>query len=273
MGRPSIYSRDYYRIMRRRRIVRRLLILAVILFAIFYASGKAVLPDLKKLANSIASQPKNSTIDNVKTKNGDKSTGGSSSAPDTGKSAAGSQAEINVNIPGGAAVTLTCVKENGDIKLTGIKTNDSSTCYSIRDDGKAIAFDTPATSDIWVCGVDGVPKKISPDSYKSTDGGKEYKKTDVMKNYNNNYVWAAKPVFLKDGRVLYQSNLPWFKNPKNYYLWVVGSDGSKNRYLFGTDTTEPAKYDGFTGSGELIAEFGGVKYSINVNSRNKTRID
>lgn len=267
MGRPSIYSRNYYRVMRRRRIVRNLLIIAAVFILILYLGGKAILPDLKKIADSNVSQ--NSSTEGVKSQSGNKNSGASGS----GSSASGSGSEITVNIPGSSAVVMTCVNNNGDIKLTGLKTDDGKTSYSIRDDGKAVVFDTPATSDIWVAGVDGSVKKISRDSYKSSNSGKEYKKASVMKTYNSDYVWASKPIFLQDGRIVYQSNLPWFKNPKDYYLWVVNSDGTGNRYIIGTGGTNPAKYDGFTESGQLIAEFEGNKYSIDVNSRRKTRID
>jgi hypothetical protein len=53
MGRLSIYSKDYYKIIRRRRMIFRISILLTALAVIFFTYNKSFIPNLKKLADGL----------------------------------------------------------------------------------------------------------------------------------------------------------------------------------------------------------------------------
>jgi hypothetical protein len=276
MRRPSIYSKDYYKIKRRRKIAMGSIIVCTVLIVITMIYNKAAMQSLQKLTaglklsqrdktqqlNNNPPQSGNSQQNDGKSQDG-KTSDTSKNQEETSKDIEG---EYTVKLPSGDSLTMITEKKDNDTIYKGIK-DSQDISYNISDDGKSIVFDYPKSSDIWICAIGGQAQKLNPDTYK------EYDKASIMKQYGSSYIWAAKPFFLKDGRIVYQSYLPWFKNTNSYYLWVVGSDGKNNRLVTGTDQGEPVKYAGFTDNGELIIEYGGAKFSVNIDSRSKKAIN
>jgi hypothetical protein len=280
MGRPSIYSKDYYKIMRRRRRIFRISILLTALIVIFFTYNKSFVPNLKKLADGlklpvkdqVEQMPEGKPVipDSSIPKDSGKDVKPGGAEGEQGKPAEAKQEEYVVKAGISGTVTLLLEQKDGVSKFTGVKGDNS---YSISEDGKFIVFDYPITSDIWICGINGEPKKLNTDIYRQSDNSAQYSKASIMEQYGSNYIWASKPVFIKDGRIVYQSNLPWFKKVNSFYLWVVDSEGKSSRYVLPTDQTEPVKYSGFTDSGELIIESGGLKYAVDIDKRVKREIN
>lgn len=200
MRRPSIYSSNYNRIMRRRRIMIRTLIVFTVLAAVFLVYDKSGISYFKKFSSSIKlpqiGQSSKSGQDST-SKTGSRKDGGNS-----GKNqevASNSQKnQITVNLSNGNSIILVAEDSDDVSKITGIQGN-TGVFYTIRSDGKAIVFDYPGTGSIWIYKLDGGLKKLNPDNYK------EFKKQSIMQEYSN-YIWGARPYFLQDGRVVYQSN-------------------------------------------------------------------
>jgi hypothetical protein len=253
MGRPSIFSKDYQRVMRRRKIIFRSLAVLAAFVIILAVYNRNVIPNLKKLAENFKFP--------VKLSMGDKS-----SPKDIGSSNTKQQSpgQYDFSFPNGDKLAILYEKKGEDIKLTGIKPDDSGIFFDIKDDGKAIVFDNPKTSDIFLFTADGKGTKLNSDTYKQVgDVEQVFQKSDILEKYGTNYIWAVKPKFLKDGRIVYQSNLPWFNETNNIFVWIVNSDGSGTKQLFGTGQQSIAKYVGFSEDGKLIFEFGGAKYRMN----------
>lgn len=277
MGKPSIFSSDYKKVMRKRKRIFRLTIVLAAVFLLFLIYSNSAIPKLKKVAQSVklptkihynkdlkknGSTGKLDTKDNtVSNKNDDKN----SQEKATVNGSIQSKGEYPFKFPNGELISIKYTKEGDKIKLTGINPETTGIFYDIREDGGCIAFDNPRLNDIWVFNSDGTSRKISPDSYKqSGENGEVFSKASVMESFKNNYVWASRPKFLKDGRIIYQSNLPWFKQDNLYYLWVVNYDGQNNRLLANTKSSKPCDYNGFTAENNLEITIDGRKFVVNI---------
>lgn len=256
MRKPSIYSSNYYRIRRRRKIIARTLIVLTVFVVAFLIYNKEAVSYLKKLSSSIKlpeiSQAEQKNQGSAAKSEENKNEGKAGKNKET--SAKLEKSQLAVNLQGGGTISILVEKKANDTEITGIKggTNVFST---VRSDGKAIVFDWPSASDIYIYMLNGGLKKLNPDNYK------EYKKESIMKEYSD-YIWAAKPYFLQDGRIVYQSNLPWFKIKNSIYLWVVNQDGSYNHKIASTGQGSTVTYNGFDGSGELLIEYGGSEHTV-----------
>lgn len=265
MRRPSMFSKDYYKIMKRRRITAGVLIALAIIFASFFilTDGSSY---IKEFVKGIKSSQKKQIVDkNTPTPTPAKDKTNDGAIDDkSGKDTKKEEGQYEFNISDGVKISILYTKENEEFKFTGIEPEDKGVFFDIRSDGGAIVFDNPVTSDIYICNANGEIKKISPDFYKqsgkSGDGAKFYKK-DIMAKYQNKYIWASKPKFLKDNRIVYQSNLPWFKTENTIYIWVIDSDGNNNKKLFDTKQSQPATYK-MADDGKLIVEYGGNKQFV-----------
>jgi len=284
MGKPSIFNSNYHKIMRRRKIVFRTLIMIAALAVIFFTYNKSAIPNLKKFAGNLKLSQKESTSKieqpkdvNIEDKENDKKDNVEANPQEQKEPVVeSSQGEFSFKFPSDESISIIYEKKGEDVTITGIKPGDNGIAYDIRDDGKAIVFDNPKISDIWLYNVDGSSLKLNTDSYKQLKENGTYNqfdKLEIMERFNYNYVWASKPKFLKDGRIVYQSNLPWFKEINSIYLWVLNSDGSENRRFLSTGQSEPVQYTGFTEEGRLIIEFGGNKYTFDIEDGSKQRID
>lgn len=258
MRKPSIYSSNYYRIRRKRRIITRSIIVLTILAVAFLIYNRAAVSYLKKLSSSIKlpdiSQAEQNKQGSIKKSGENKNEGNGSKNQQVSSNSQKSQ--LTVNLTKGGTITILVEKKDSDTKITGIK--DGTGIFSaVRSDGKAIVFDYPTTSDIYIYMLDGGLKKLNLDNYK------EYRKQSIMSEYSN-YIWAARPYFLQDGRIVYQSYLPWFKSKNSIYIWVVDQDGSNNRRIASTNQGSLVTYNGFNSSGELLLEYGGSEHTVTV---------
>lgn len=285
MGRPSIFNKDYHRIMRRRRILFRVAIVAAAFVIIFVTYNKSAILDFDKIADRLRNLTINNTVQ--------KEEGNIAKSQDTDISkAAGNEAtklekpdeqqktdeiekgEYVFKFPNGDFFSILYEKKGEDKRFTGIKPADSGIYFDIRDDGKAIVFDYHRLSDIWIYNIDGSSQKLSPDTYEKSGENREvYNKNDIMEEYDYNYIWAARPKFLKDGRIVYQSYLPWFRDENAYYLWVINSDGKNNNKSPGISQSQPIKYINFMEDGRLVVELDGIKYALNIDDGSKQKIE
>lgn len=276
-----MFSSRYQRSIRRRKIIFRTLGILAAFVVITVTYDKSAIPNLKKIAGSLVSSIKSEVKNDINKPAEDSLHEKTEAQNDEAEQIKGEkdikeQGSYTFKLSDTESIEIVYEKKDGSTKFTGIKPDNLGVFFDIRYDGNSIVFDNPKTSDIWVCSMDGNFTKINPDSYiqhKDDGSYKEYKKSDIMVRYSNNYVWASKPKFLKDGRIVYQSYLPWFINVNTYYIWIANIDGTNNRMLLGTGQVEPVKYSGYTDDGMLIIEYGGKRYVLNADNRSKQMIE
>lgn len=262
MSKPSIFSNNYQKTLKRRKLFRRLLLLVIVTTFLLVAYDKTSIDKIGDVAQNLKTVI-DKAINNTAVKEGSKDKGTDIQNENSEEKEKDNQQNQQQHVPetgtysfklsDKASVDIVYENDGESKKITGIKPDNLGVSFDIREDGQSIVFDNPKASDIWICNIDGKFKKLNPDSYK------QYKKSNIMKQYKNKYVWAARPKFLKGNKVVYQSHLPWFKATNSYYLWVVNTDGSNNKLVFGSNQLKPMRYSGFTEDGRLVVEYNGTK--------------
>lgn len=246
MGKPSIFSSKYEQQMKRRRI-NIILIILILVSAVFFA-GKYYLNKndinikLFKRNEPVKQQVKEKTLNN--------NTDTTKNTPTQKKDNTQNEQLFSYEYKSSKSLIKIeyAIKGNEKqfVKLTG-----SSTSYDISLDKKYIVFDDAALNDIILADINGNFKNITKQFYKSYSTGQVYQKDAVLK-VNPNYIWSLKPHFTNDNRIVYISQLPYFKRQGEFYLWSANLDGSNHRKigLIGNDFNSIV-YDGYDSEGNL----------------------
>jgi hypothetical protein len=150
----------------------------------------------------------------------------------------------------GMVYKLEYTEVSGNKEFTGVENESGEIQFDISGDGKKIVF-CSLSGDVVIGDDQGNIKRINTDSYKSKSTGITIEKQTTFKYYPE-YVWAAKPSFTSDNRVVYITYLPYLKDANKFYMWVLSIDGSSNR-MAGELTNDINKivYDGFNPDGAL----------------------
>lgn len=214
MGKPSIFSKDYEKMMKRRRINITLIVLIIISVIYFFGDRFIKLDFLKKFNLAFFEklkvekkiEEKKPQESNVKdsTKEPDKEVKNIKIEKFTKSD--GSILEFYVDLAKGQIVEIKDLKGETNYNLSRNKN------FVVFDDikaGKIIYFD-----------AQGKVKELTRDYYRSSKLNKNFYRKDILAS-NPNYIWAAKPYIAYDERVLFLSELPYFKRDGNIHLWYI----------------------------------------------------
>ncbi|MCX7885624.1 MAG: hypothetical protein N2448_11505 [Caloramator sp.] len=272
MGKPSIFSSKYEQQMKRRRI--NIILIILIFISASYFGGKYflnknninininILKNKKITEKKVDNQKRNISADNTnkkntvpKTKNNiNTSVENEKKLSYEYKTANGSVLKINYKV-------------KGDLKeFLNLEDTSSQTFYDISEDKKYIIFDDVTSNDIILADVNGNFKKLTKMNYKSYSTGHTYKKDKIL-SYNPKYVWSRKPHFTRDGRIVYISQLPYFRKNGKLYLWVVNFDGSDHKKVgFIGNDLNLVTYAGYDSEGNIRIKSNNVIYYLKKNA-------
>jgi len=197
---PSIFSSDYERRMRRRRIGFTLFfVVAVFIIAGIYLIGKGHITDfLSKKAKQDVVVDKNKD----KTDEGQKLVEGS----------------YSLTLSGGKSVKAVYKAEGSAKTFTGISPEGNSISCSINSPGNKIVVYDGSSQTMTLVGIDGNIQDITKTTYQSTSGSQIQK--DNVLSAHGGYIWCASPVFIGENKVAYISQLPWL-NKTSKFVWIV----------------------------------------------------
>ncbi|WP_027626765.1 hypothetical protein [Clostridium lundense] len=216
MGKPSIFSKDYERKMKRRRITIILsIIVIVILFLGAWFMGKG---------KSFISSKKDNALDNKKVNN-DKQT---NKNVNTNTSTNNNEAKVSkeekkpegyeVKLSNGQNIKIIYEEENKDKKFKYIYPLDSKVKYDISPSNKkAVIYDDKAQKIICV-DINGKVSDVTNLTYTSTDGSVVINHDEFIKS-RPDYVWCNMPKFIDENNIAYISQLPWL-NKTAKYVWI-----------------------------------------------------
>ncbi|TDT58423.1 hypothetical protein [Fonticella tunisiensis] len=266
MRKPSIFSSNYREQMRRRRI-NIILIVLILISAVFFGVKYYISNDIKFLKGEKAADiQKGQKNDNKQ-------------APDKSQD---NKSQANLQNPGneqkqaeGKNISYYEYKtaEGGTIKveytvqadrkeIIGLKEDNSTVSFDISPDKQRIVFEDKASGDIVLGDVNNTFIKIQLKEYISKASGVVIKQESTVKN-KPWHIWAQKPHFTSDGRVVYVSHLPFVKKGNNLYLWTVNMDGTGHKFLgkLGYNINN-ISYDGFDEKGGLKIKDGDKSYYL-----------
>lgn len=220
MGKPSIFSREYEKRIKRRRknlmissfiivLVISALIIKVVRNPIDYSNIK------KNIQAWIDSDNMNSSEPIVKTK---EETIDKEPVKEELKKPLEESIDITL-VSGSIAKAIYVNDNNGGKVFKTLNTNDKGVSFNISPSGKQMIV-TDTNLVITLYNVDGTTKVISKDQYISSSGG-VFTKEATMKA-NPQYLWNANPKFINEEKIVFVSNRPYFGNKAlKQYLWMT----------------------------------------------------
>lgn len=287
MKKPSMFSSKYHQQVKRRRLNKFLFVLLIICIAFF--SGKYYLN--KQNIYPVKSITNLGFVKNIKLGNWWNDITKKFKTSDTAKKpikvvnpiAPKTTTTVQAVIPAVKKVepilstytytdgnnvryNVTYQKTDKGILITGFNEPNNTSEYCISNDKSKLVFDIKSTSSLILCDSTGKFTDITRASYKTKSTGKIISKQSAISSYKG-YIWAEKPFFTLDGRVIYISRLPFIREDGTLYLWTENIDGTnyKHVYKLGSDKSIIA-YGGYDASGRLIVKIKGVNYYLDKGS-------
>ncbi|MBZ4663081.1 MAG: hypothetical protein JG776_763 [Caloramator sp.] len=245
MGRPSIFSKNYEEQMRRRRINITLIILIIIFAAFFYTKYqlnkrgininiadkfsflKKQEKDIKQDVNINRENKKEEIKDTPKQEN---------KVDETLKEyiyTSNSQRQFKVVYK----------DENGVKKFVEVKSEGFNVDFDILKDGTKVVFDDKENQNIIVYSIDGTYEDITLKTLKTSKY--TFEKDKVLQRQKD-YIWAEKPHFTSDGKVVFLTKLPYNLTKRGIFIWYANYNGTRLVRLgeLSYDINN-IKYDGF----------------------------
>ncbi len=264
MPRPSMFSKDYEKLMRRRRINITLVIL-IILSAGFFGIRYYM------RSNNV------DFLDNIfkRTQTGQKEPAPKPTPKPT------NEPTVTPTEQPQQKSTYEYVSSNGDkykisyeatdvgIVFIGIESSYDDLGYDISHDKQYIVFEDRAAADIMLMSADGKTVKINPSSYNSKSSGILIRKEDMLAKVQN-YVWSAKPHFTSDNKIVFLTDIPYVYDDGKLYMWTASLSGQLGSLIgqFETEDKAAIKYEGYREDGSLIISFNSKTYYYKPNTKN-----
>ncbi|MBK1813573.1 hypothetical protein JHL18_23425 [Clostridium sp. YIM B02505] len=247
MGKPSIFSKEYERKMKRRkRLVSTLLLVVIVIGVLAFAATKINFKnDIKNKVSSIftnkTNKDKTSTNNDkeaaTKPKDDSNKDNNKQSDSNTSKDTAKNNNEekkqdedkyIEVTLASGTVSKVFYDEIEGTKKYKYLDPIDGGVTFDISPSQNAMLINEVNTQQMKVIGSDGQQKEITKASYVTKDG-RTFSRESIMKQYPG-YLWSVNAKFIDDKHVAYVSQLPWFGVPDLYaYIWIVDINSGEHR--------------------------------------------
>lgn len=254
MARPSIFSSDYEKQLKNRRRKRKLIVLLVVCIGIFALGKLYVGINFKEISEkfSYKSEAENSNKSGTKVKSSE----ASSKDKNNVQTKKDSSSEKTVNLPDGKKVVVTYDGDGSDKKIKTVNLNDVSGEYNISPSSKNLIVYEKSGQNMFYVDLNGIVTDISYKQYVSTSGTVFSKDTVIQGNPN--YIWCSSPRFIDDNNIVYISQVPWFDNRTDKYVWrlSVKDKAYANTNIHGNDV----KINGVSDKGIQIVTDAATQY-------------
>lgn len=235
MGKPSIFSKDYEKKMKRRRlkIIGIICAILIIFLGIFYQvklknmDFNQIVYNLQAWVNSGNTTGGNETKSEPETNNQEVEKEKPAEKVNESK-----EEKVSFNLLNNEKADFQVNDDNGNKNFKSIIGDDYQ--YDISPNGKeAVIVDK--NQNMFLLNVDGSVKNITKEQYVSKRGEKYPK--DVMiqkeKDAGKDYIWGMNSKFIDDNTIVYKSNLPYFGTAaQNQYLWILNLNTNTSFAVF-----------------------------------------
>lgn len=257
MAKPSIFSRDYERKMKRRRRKIFLTILAIIVIGLgVFVKIEFQNLDFSKMRGKIQAWVDSGRIEDKNKKVTEKSTDKKAKVSDkTEQKKEPQKTYIDLNIGSGVTIKAEYSEANGIKKFVAMDVDSipSGFSYSINPSGTAILV-TDTNQNLIMFDTSGAAKNITKTSYTS-QAGDVFSKDAILQS-NPSYVWTSQARFIDDTRIAYVSKLPYFGDAAtNSYVWIYDTVSAREICLYNYCAEQVTL-------GDIVAEKG---LTLNVN--------
>lgn len=230
MRKPSIFSKDYDRkIKKRKKVILALIIIPIIGLVIFLST------DFKGLINTrISSTFSNgSKDDKVQKKSGEVTKEQTDAQKAKAKQAAtiakakadADKPSFIVSLSDGQKVTVEYDVSSAKRTIKGVLSTNGI-LYDISPSKKSIVIQSTKNQDILYVDVNKTSKDITKKTYISSNN-QTYSKEEQLKS-NPKYTWSITPKFIDEDNIAYVSELPWMNEKKVQYIWKLNLKDNVN---------------------------------------------
>ena len=233
MKKPSMFSKDYEKeVKKRRKTILLLIIVPIIGLSIFLATDFDFLLSKPKIntkdkGNKAAESQKKSE-EAVKQQADDeksKATDASAKAKAKAKAEADLKAEAAekneifiASFSDGQKISVEYNVKSGKKNIKGVS-NTKDISYDISPSKKAIVVQSTKNQDMLYIDVNKVTKDITKKEYTSSKG-EVFPKVNKLRE-KPTYIWSITPKFIDEDNIAYVSELPWMKEKEVQYIWKV----------------------------------------------------
>lgn len=223
MAKPSIFSRDYERKMKKRR--RRVIFLIVIIcVVILTVTIKTVVPNIDfsnmraKLQEWVDSGRSEEDIKDEPVIYDEES---NTQQEEEDIVVEPENQYIDLVVSEDTSLKATYIEEDGVKKFTEVESKEGYS-YDISPTANRVIITTP-NQDLKLFNIDGTNKVITKDVHVDTRGV-AYLKYQVLEQMPN-FIWNTQVKFINDETIIYISEMPYFgQNLVDKYLWIKNVD-------------------------------------------------
>lgn len=224
MAKPSMFSKDYDKKMRKRK--RRkgffivLLIILLVSIPIVVFSNKELINMEKYMSKNEKEQDSNykKTVEEKKEIDEEKKEEAVNNNIGNKKDIEKEKIEEKIiKISEKENISIFLEYKDDKKKIKDIKGNENIE-YDIDDNGNSAILYNKSNQSITLMDRDLNLKDITRHEYVSTFN-EAFPKESVMKN-NMGYIWQKSPRFIDENRIVYLSELPWINEENNLYVWI-----------------------------------------------------
>ncbi|MCY6957070.1 hypothetical protein [Clostridium brassicae] len=236
MRKPSIFSENYHKKMKRRKkvkIIGALLIVLIIISWVSFSIGgsnnilkTAVNKITNKVYKSNKNEPPKQEKNSVEEKKKDETNNVKAKKQEEKKQPTLNQQVESIKLSNNEEVKLTYNIINN--KRQYIDFLPKNIQYSISGSKRFLVFIDKSNQSMILVDENGNKKDIANNEYISTKGQRFSK--DVILKDNPQYIWNGSPKILDDNTIIYLSQLPWFNRKEEKFLWRYNLNEGVHQY-------------------------------------------
>ncbi|OOM75535.1 hypothetical protein CLPUN_32060 [Clostridium puniceum] len=234
MGKPSIFSKEYEKKMRKRRrntIIISLGILVVILGIIIKVIYNPIdYTNIKKNIQAWIDSDTTNVAEKTKAENKEV-TNEEKKEPVKEEPAKPVEQSIDVALmSGNIAKAIYTSDINGGKVFKTLESSEKNISFNISPSGKQMLV-TDNNALINLYNVEGIAKVLSKDQYISSSGG-IFTRADTLKA-NPKYLWNVNSKFINEEKVIFVTNRPYFGGSNlKQYLWITDIQSGEDKVLW-----------------------------------------
>lgn len=246
MVKPSIFSKDYEKKMRRRKkriVFTAFVSIILITFAVIYS---------KNAFKNFGTNKNETKSSNINKQNSKAPAKQESQTPAKQEKAEG----YPIQLSNGTTVNAIYETKNNDKIFKYVSPAESNVQYNISSAGKNIVlFDSKAQSIILV-DINGNKQDITNPQYVSSSGTVITKSGQL--SAQPEYIWCSTPKFIDEDNIAYISQLPWIGKTTKY-VWIENIKNKTHTLVQGIEG-EDVKLDKLTDKGLTVIVDGKTIY-------------